>query len=133
MAQHTPTLRGGAGSVPHFEVTTVDGTRVRYADIWQRRNLVFVALDRNGAAASREFARQLQQRAAEFARADTALVISEQPVEGLPSPGVAVADRWGEVIYTRNWGDRDASPVAVDELLEWITFVREQCPECPPD
>ena len=32
-------MRTEARHVPHVEVTTVDGKRVRYGDIWQRRNL----------------------------------------------------------------------------------------------
>jgi hypothetical protein len=32
------------GYVPHFDVMTIDGRRVRYDDIWQRRNLVLVLL-----------------------------------------------------------------------------------------
>lgn len=33
------------GYIPHFDVTTVDGTRVRYDEIWQHRNLVLVLAD----------------------------------------------------------------------------------------
>ena len=29
--------------IAHFDVTTVDGERVRYRDLWQRRILVLVA------------------------------------------------------------------------------------------
>jgi hypothetical protein len=33
------------GYVPHFDVTTVDGRRVRYQEIWQRRNLVLLVVN----------------------------------------------------------------------------------------
>lgn len=122
---------GPGDQVPHFEVTTVDGHRVRYADLWQHRNLVFVSM--NAAEAdSQQYLTNLREHTADFTAADTALVISAETVAGLPSPGVAVADRWGEIVHVfRGEGGRGAMPT-VDELLEWVNFVRIQCPECPP-
>src|SRR5215471_11525233 len=131
MTEHMTATNGHERMVPHFEITDIDGERVRYADLWQHRNLVYVNLDPLSLSDTRQYVRDLVARAPEFANADTALVISTERVDGLPSPGVAIADRWGEVIAARELNAK-ASPPAVDELLEWITFVQEQCPECPP-
>jgi hypothetical protein len=123
-----------AESVPHFEVTDVDGRQIRYADdVWQHHNLVFVALDPDRPEQSERYARDLRTRSGDFAAADTAVVISRTPIHGLPSPGVIVADRWGEVVYTFQPDDRHPAMPDSDQLLDWVTFVREQCPECPPD
>lgn len=115
--------------VPHFDVVTIDGLRVRYGDVWQQRNLVLVCVE---PSTSQFYVRMLQERAAEFTAAETALVISAQPIAGFPCPGVVVADRWGEVVHVFQRKDVcDAEPTP-DELLDWIGFVRMQCPECPP-
>jgi uncharacterized protein len=114
--------------VPHFDVGTVDGTRVRYADLWQHRNLVLVS---PGASSEewQRYAASLLNRAADFSAAETALVVSSDPIAGLQSPGVLVADRWGEIVHVVQAGGAPPDP---DDLLEWVDFVRMQCPECPP-
>lgn len=117
--------------MPQFDVVTVGGHRVRYENLWQHRNLVFVSVgvaDRPGLP---RYVEDLLAHASDFAEADTALVISTEAVTGLPSPGVIVADRWGEIVYVYS-DDRIASMPSPDELLEWVNFVRIQCPECPP-
>ncbi|HWP99004.1 MAG TPA: hypothetical protein VNK92_00915 [Vicinamibacterales bacterium] len=119
--------------LPHFEVATLDGRRARYGEIWQRRNLVLVLLDGAETREAQRYARRLAERAADFAAADTALVCTADPIAGLPSPGVIVADRWGEIVHVAAApaGRLDELP-QVDELLDWVRFVRMQCPECPP-
>lgn len=116
--------------MPHFEVTARDGRRVRYGELWQRRSLVFVAL-LDGGACDEEYAAQLLRREPGFAAEEAALVISADPVERFPRRGVVVADRWGEVVFSRAV-EAGADLPAVEDLLEWIRFVRSQCPECPP-
>jgi hypothetical protein len=130
-------LRRGDG-MPHFEVTTVDGQRVRYADVWQHRNLVFVSVN----PGDESYARELAARAAEFGVAETALVVSAEPIRGVPTPGVVVADQWGEIAYVfdprhpdeaRRFDRRGTTAMpSLRELLDWVTFVRMKCPECPP-
>ncbi len=122
------TMLGPGGQVPHFDVATVDGGRVRYADVWQHRNLVLVLLGADTAATG-SYAKELQARAREFAEAETVLAVTAETVRGLPSPAAIVADRWGEIIHVAPGGDGWPSP---DDLLEWVNVVQRQCPECPP-
>ena len=117
-------LRRG-DQVPHFEVSTADGRAIRYTDIWQSKNLVFVSAD----SAATQYLNRLQARADDFTAADTVLVVSSDKVPGLPSPGAVVADKWGEIAYVF---DRHRTTPTADELLEWVNFVRMKCPECPP-
>ena len=124
--------------MPHFEVTTIDGQRVRYADLWQHSNLVFVSVD------SRDdpYGRSLAAHADDFAATETALVVSTEPITGVPTPGVVVADQWGEIAYVfdahhpdeaRRLDRRGTTPLPSErELLDWVNFVRMRCPECPP-
>jgi len=56
------------GCVPHFEVTTVDGQRVRYDDIWQRRNLVLVFVNPHQRDAGARYASRQEAHRAEFER-----------------------------------------------------------------
>jgi hypothetical protein len=44
-------------------------------------------------------------------------------------PGVLIADRWGEVVFSDEAPDVGALPTS-QELLDWLTFVRNRCPEC---
>jgi hypothetical protein len=37
-------MRHQGDLIPHINVTTVDGGRFAYSDIWQRKNLVLVSL-----------------------------------------------------------------------------------------
>lgn len=121
------------GYVPHFDVTTVDGERVRYDDIWQRRNLVLVAVVAGERDAARRFASRLRAPGNELDIGDTSIVVTDDAALGLPAPTLIIADRWGEIVHRE-------SPVAggilqlsdVDEVLSWVQFVRMQCPECPP-
>jgi hypothetical protein len=118
-----------AAFVPHFDVTTVDGRRIRYADLWQHRNLVLVFVA-GEPAEPQSYAQAVLARARDFEAAETALVVTAGRVAGLPAPGVVVADRWGEIVYRSAEGG--AALPGADELLDWVHFVRMQCPECPP-
>lgn len=120
------------GHVPHFDVLTVDARRVKYADLWQRRSVVFVSLDTTSGRDLQQYVRKLQDRVPDFAAAEAALVISTEHVPGFPSPGVVVADRWGEIVQVFRPDDRTGAMPSADELVEWTQFVRMQCPECPP-
>jgi hypothetical protein len=119
--------------VPHFEVNTIGGDHVRYADIWQRRNLVLVTIGKSRDHQTSQYISRLQSRAEEFAEAETTLVVTSEPVAGLPEPSAIVADQWGEIVYESSAELHDVSRLpSVDELLDWIRFLRIRCPECPP-
>jgi peroxiredoxin len=138
---HTPIAARTAASVPlldrgdqvpHFDVLTVDGQRVRYTEFWQHQNLVFVSLDLQSHPEHRQYAANLRARRDEFSGEETVLVISSEAVGGLPSPGVIVADKWGEIVHVFRPDEPGASMPDADDLLDWVHFVRIQCPECPP-
>ena len=124
--------------MPHFEVMTIDGQHVRYADLWQHFNLVLVSVD------SRDdpYGRSLAAHANDFAASETALVVSTEPIRGVPTPGVVVADQWGEIAYVfdahhpdeaRQFDRRGTTALPSErELLDWVHSVRMRCPECPP-
>ena len=107
--------------VPHFTVTALDGRTVAYASIWQRRNLLLVVLPSAGCD---DYAAQLDAHIAELTAFDTACVVTRDAVPGVPQPGVAVADRWGELFHVA-----PALPPAA-ELIEWLRYTQVQCPEC---
>jgi hypothetical protein len=120
--------------VPHFAVTRVDGTAFRYADAWQRRNLVLVLVPSASGADGAEAA--LGGDADGYARFAAAvrslageLVVTSNEVPGAPVPGVIVADRWGEiyVVATAPGAGDLPGPAAI---LEWLEHIQHECPEC---
>jgi hypothetical protein len=128
------TTRGEAllGYVPHFNVTTVDGRRVRYEEIWQRRNLVLVIVGPHDRDSGAQYASQLKARGEDFEREQATVVVTADAVSGLPAPAVVVADRWGEILYLDTGAGQASRFPDVDELLSWVHFAQIQCPECPP-
>lgn len=115
--------------VPHFSVTAINGVRVDYSSIWQRRNLVLLCLpDAEGERVAPE-ALALASRARDVAQddPDTAVIVTTDAVPGVASPGVLVADRWGEVYFAAGGDDRLPDP---DQLIEWLRTVQHECPEC---
>jgi len=123
-----------ADLLPHFELETVRGDRVRYADLWQRRFVVLVALRDPGSPETRRYVDALMA-AGDLVAHETTLVIYEpaaQPTQaaGLPpAPSVTIADRWGEVQHVAA-AERDGELPPPAELVEWLRFVQIQCPEC---
>ena len=117
--------------VPHFEVTTTSGERVRYATIWQHRPLALVCLpDRNqGVGASGADDAYLASVAALGASADAAVVVTRDPIDGLTAPAALVADQWGEIFFLSSASSVEQLPPAA-ELDEWLRWVRMKCPEC---
>lgn len=114
--------------MPMFTANNADGTHVRYDDIWQRRNLLLVSLP-NDDPTGATYATTLGVLEPDLAAYDAALIITTTRIEGVPSPGVVVADRWGEVYYVQE-ADRAAALPPPAELVEWLRFVRNECPEC---
>jgi hypothetical protein len=128
-AQSEPTAVGKGDALPFFDVATIDGGRARYADFWQRRNLLLVCLPVAATAADVEYARQLSGHSAAFDEYAAACVVTRDPVARIPSPGVVIADRWGEVQYLTSPATiRDLPDVR--ELLDTLDYVQRRCPEC---
>ena len=116
-------------SVPMFTVAdSVDGHPFAYETIWQRRNLLLVCIPPADATAG-PYVEQLRARAADVRAHEAQLVITGDVVAGMPSPGVAVADRWGEICFIEGAETAAGLPAAGD-LIEWLRFVQVQCPEC---
>jgi hypothetical protein len=121
------------GYVPHFDVTTLGGERVRYQEVWQRRNLVLVIVNPREREAAVLYASQLKARRNEFEEAEATVVVTADSVSGLSAPRVVIADRWGEILHIEAPVSGGVSRLpSVDELLSWVRFARIQCPECPP-
>jgi hypothetical protein len=114
--------------MPHVVLHQLDGAEVRYADIWQHRNLLLVMLPEDDAGFD-QFAGQVRDRAADIAAAETVLVITREDVAGAPSPGLLIADRWGE-IYFVVWARRAQELPPMEQLLDWLRYVQHECPEC---
>ena len=123
------TLARGA-RLPHIRVYQVDGTRFDSDDIWQRRNLLLVALSAvpAGDGASAWLAALEAVRPACEAH-EAVVVVTREDVPGLAAPGVVVADRWGEVAFAETAETVAALPSA-STLVEWLRFVDHACPEC---
>ena len=114
--------------LPHFTVNTLDGARFSYSTIWQQRTLVLLLVSRN-ADGHAPYTSEIPGRQAAFDAASTTCVVTADPVDGLPSPGVLIADRWGEIVHVATAG-REGTLPSVDELLEWVHFTEMKCPEC---
>jgi hypothetical protein len=120
------TLQRG-DQVPHFEVHTLAGDVFSYSAIWQRMNLVLVTLP--GAGREGDYPSTVVARARDFDEHNAACVMSRDPVPGVPTPGAAVADRWGEIVYVAAAADVGELPPP-SELLDWLEYVERRCPEC---
>ena len=118
-------LRAG-DAIPHFTVRTPGGEIVAYRDIWQQRNLVLILMAPQSPALGGD-ADRIAIAANEHA--DSAWIVTADAIEGLPQPGVVVADRWGEIVHVSSTSV-DAGLPDVDDLIEWLDFTRMRCPEC---
>lgn len=131
--------------MPHLTVRRIDGPAFAYADIWQHRNLLLVALPprddhdanasfRHDADASSEpdaraYAASLSARAEAWREYDAEVVVTRDGIPGLPAPAVVIADRWGEIVGVEAADTVVGLPAAAD-LVEWLRFVAHACPEC---
>jgi hypothetical protein len=114
--------------MPMFTAAAADGTLVRYEDIWQRQNLLLVSLPSDDPTSS-SYATSLGVLGPSLAAYETVLLIVTTRIDGVPSPGVVVADRWGEVCHLQQ-ADRASALPRPEELTDWVRFVRNECPEC---
>ena len=116
-------------AMPMFTVTNaVDGARIHYGDIWQRKNLVLVITQENDSTAA-GYAATIIAAAPRLASADTVVIVTHDTVAGIHSPAVVVADRWGEIYSVTNTS-RAADLPPPDEIIEWVNYVQNECPEC---
>jgi|SRR6185312_10536224 len=109
--------------VPHFEVTTLDGRRFSYASIWQLKNIALLTLSEE--QAERGVA-DLFARVVEFDALTSICLVTRDHIAGVPTPGLLIADRWGEVVHV----EKIAELPTATELLEWLDYVERRCPEC---
>jgi hypothetical protein len=114
--------------VPHFDIVDVDGRRVAYRELWQRRHLLLILLP-DDPRDDADYRQALATKMSELSAYETAVVITRMPVDGAPRPGVVVADRWGEIQWIAGGDGREQLP-PVSEIVEWLRFVQMQCPEC---
>jgi len=115
-------------ALPFFDTTSVEGERVRYADLWQRRNVLLVCLP-PGPAADEEYVRELSRRAPEFEQYTATCIVTHDRIPGIPSPGVAIADRWGEVQYLASSATIGELP-EIGGLVDTLYYIHRRCPEC---
>jgi len=113
--------------VPHFEFTTLDGERVSYTSIWQHQHLLLLVLASTPADDESSYLEALNADVPKFS--DVACVVTREAIAGMRGPAVVVADRWGEVIYAAAAESVRELP-RVEELVEWLEYVRNKCPEC---
>jgi hypothetical protein len=114
--------------VPHFTVTALDGSQVVYTRIWQRRHLLLLCLP-PGDAASTSYVAEARAALPGLDPEDVALVATGEAFDGMPCPGVLIADRWGEIVFVVEAAEVRLLP-APQELADWLTFVQSRCPEC---
>ena len=120
-------MLGKGDEVPHVQVTTLDGGVFSYATIWQQKNLLLVTL--GGAVADRSYVADLTGLRRALEERNTVVVITRDLVPGLPGTAVLVADKWGEVIHVAVGSDSAGLPKP-DDLLDWVDYVENRCPEC---
>jgi hypothetical protein len=115
--------------VPRFDITTIDDIRVNYADVWQKKNLALVCLADDDSPAAQSYIHDLREALPALSAHDAVVVVTTTPIEGMPLPGCAVADRWGEMQWITS-ADRVAELPSAREIAAWLHFVEIQCPEC---
>jgi hypothetical protein len=131
VSEHRTLLHRG-NLLPRFDGTTVQGRRLEHEQLWQHRNVVLFVLTANLHDAARAYLGALDMRLSELKPDDTSLVISDHAVDGVPLDGVVIADRWGEIVYIQGLSPNLAVWPSIDDLLDWVEFVRVKCPECAP-
>jgi hypothetical protein len=113
--------------LPHFTTTDVNGRRFEYASVWQHKHLLLVTV--SDEPASQAYVSAVMRQTKTIMARDAVCVITRDAIPGVPRPGVVIADRWGEIQYIGSAGSVAGLP-APDELVEWLEYVQQQCPEC---
>jgi hypothetical protein len=115
--------------VPRFECVTIDDIRVNYADLWQKKNLALLCLSDDDSPEAQTYIQQLREALPALAVHDAVVVVTTNPIDGMPLPGCAVADRWGQMQWVAS-ADRVVDLPSPREIAAWLQFVEIQCPEC---
>jgi hypothetical protein len=115
--------------VPRFECVTIDDIRVNYADLWQKKNLALLCLGEDASPEAQSYIQQLREALPALAVHDAVVVVTTNPIDGMPLPGCAVADRWGQMQWVQS-ADRIAELPSPREIAAWLQFVEIQCQEC---
>ena len=115
--------------VPRFECVTIDDIRVNYADLWQKKNLALLCLAEDDSPEAQTYIQQLREALPALAVHDAVVVVTTNPIDGMPLPGCAVADRWGQMQWVAS-ADRVVDLPSPREIAAWLQFVEIQCPEC---
>ena len=118
--------------VPRFECVTIDDIRVNYADLWQKKNLALLCLSDDDSPEAQNYIQQLREALPALAVHDAVVVVTTNPIDGMPLPGCAVADRWGQMQWVTS-ADRVVDLPSPREIAAWLRFVEIQCPECDGD
>lgn len=116
-------------SVPHFEVGTLQGESFSYSTIWQHKNLLLITVPIPDCESTSAYTSDVTARVREVGDQDLECVITRDRIPGISAPAVVVADRWGEIVFAVQKSDV-ADLSAPQELIEWVDYVRNQCPEC---
>jgi hypothetical protein len=114
--------------LPHFTVSTVEGRRIVYGSLWQRKSLLLVCVPGRSPAAE-AYRHALAAAFRDEAFGDAECVITADVIPGLTPPGAVVADRWREIFFVATETSVDQLP-RVEELIDWVRHVRMHCPEC---
>lgn len=122
----TQSLNSG-DQVPHIEITDLSGSIFRYSSIWQHSNLLLITVPQTDGHAN--YVADLSRRDSDFRDRHAVCVVTRNAVLGMPTPGVLVADRWGEIIHIAAAGRVDDLPPPL-ELLKWLDYIEQRCPEC---
>lgn len=140
--------------LPDVEFVTIAGSRKRLSDFKGRKNLLVILTGEDGdglpaaiATADLDINRHDGHVIAVLPGASPAAlrwpfdVVADPDGtvhrkfasgdNGEPRLSVFITDRWGEVVFACRTGRGDPTPVAAD-LLDWLRFVDQQCPECFP-
>ena len=115
--------------VPRFECVTIDDIRVNYADLWQKKNLALLCLSDDSSPEAQKYIQQLREALPALAVHDAVVVVTTTPIDGMPLPGCAVADRWGQMQWVTS-AERVVDLPSPREIAAWLQFVEIQCPEC---
>jgi len=121
-------MLGKGDRVPRFEIVTIDDIPVNYADVWQKKNLALVCLKEDESAAAQGYIKELREALPALSVHDAVVVVTTNPVDGMPLPGCAVADRWGELQWITA-SDKVADLPSPREIAAWLRFIEIQCPE----
>src|SRR5919197_223068 len=110
--------------IPRVDGVTVDGRKVPYEQLWQRRNLVLFVLSADLRANASAYLIALHARLCDLKPSDTSLLISDQIIDTLPLNTVVITDRWGEIVHVEQLAQDQTMWPSSDDILEWVEFIR---------